>query len=149
MSPTLACSDRDGPDLLPSLFIRLVGITPGEDDNDMTVDGEDVPQGFTPTFNIQDEVVRFQVSDRSITPPTPILTPGKTTPEKEMPWYMVFQATTIRPSQDVLQFDRGGGQRPTTIACLVASDDISPNQMKKLKMAVTPCVAPNADSVMK
>ncbi|KZP02361.1 hypothetical protein FIBSPDRAFT_970090 [Athelia psychrophila] len=111
-----------------SLWIRLVGITPGSDDFDMAVDGEDVPKGYVPTFNIQDEV---------------------TSPDKERPWYILFQATSVRTSQDILQFNQGGGQRPTTITCLVGSDDAPPLQKKRLKIAVTPCVAPDADAILK
>lgn len=116
---------------------------------DMTLDGEDVPQDFTPTFNIQDEVVWFQVSLRSVLLRTPILMPSKTSPEKEKPWYIVFQATTTRTSRDVLQFNAGVGLSPTIITCLVCSAAVSVEQKRKVQLAVTTSIAPNGNGIMK
>lgn len=52
-------------------------------------------------------------------------------------------------SRDVLQFDTGDGRCPTTITCLVGAEAITVDQKRKLKLAVTTCIAPNANAIMK
>lgn len=135
-----------------SLFIRLVGIAPEDhnDDSDMSVDEDDVPPGHTPTFNIQDEIVRFQVSDPSSALRVPPNSHGKISRPSEKPsWYVLFQATTTRTTRDVVQFDETDGRFPTTTTCLVASQDITPIMKTKLKLLVSPCVAPDVNAIMR
>lgn len=46
--------------------MRLVGITLKPRPNDMEVDGEDSDVDFPPTFNLQNEVVKFTVSSPTL-----------------------------------------------------------------------------------
>lgn len=48
-------------------FFRLVGIKPGDAEAEMIVDGQDIEAAYPPTFNIQEEVIRFQVSSITAT----------------------------------------------------------------------------------
>lgn len=43
------------------LFLRLIGLKPLRDCRDMEVDGVVMQEGIVPTFNMQEELISFQV----------------------------------------------------------------------------------------
>lgn len=94
--------------------------------------------------------MRFEVSIRSSFLTKFVLMHVKHSSSKANIFHILFQATSIRDTPDILQFEPIKDiDYPITVTCLISCGKISPMQADKLKAVIAPCVSPKCRGVLK